>query len=63
MEKLSGSIYINSVIMGSFRYALNLITAFADMRFKWLGRKLVHAIAEGFIMFALLFFITVYMLG
>lgn len=63
MEKLSGSIYMNSIIMGSFRYALNLITAVSDMKFKWLGRKLVHSIAEGFIMLALLFFITIYMLG
>lgn len=49
--------------MGSFRYTLNLITAFADIKFKWLGRKLVHSIAEGFIMLALLFFIIVYMAG
>ncbi|KAI6190560.1 MFS domain-containing protein [Aphelenchoides bicaudatus] len=63
MEKLSGSIYMNSIIMGCFRYTLNLITAIADKRVKWLGRKTVHAIAEGFIMLALLFFITVYLLG
>ena len=49
--------------LGVFRYSLNLITALADMRFKWLGRKLVHEIAEGFCMLALLFFISVYMLG
>lgn len=63
MEKLSGSIYMNSVIMGTFRYSLNILTAIGEKKYKWLGRKVVHSIAEGFIMLALLFFITVYMLG
>ncbi|KAI6185622.1 MFS domain-containing protein [Aphelenchoides besseyi] len=63
MEKLSGSIYTNSLIMGGFRYTLNLITAISDIKFKWLGRKLVHALAEGAIILALLFFIVVYLLG
>ncbi|KAI6207329.1 MFS domain-containing protein [Aphelenchoides fujianensis] len=63
MEKLSGSIYMNSLIMGIFRYSLNLLTAFADLRYQWLGRRTVHMLAEGFIMLALIFFITVYFLG
>uniref|UniRef100_A0AAF5D0D0 MFS domain-containing protein n=1 Tax=Strongyloides stercoralis TaxID=6248 RepID=A0AAF5D0D0_STRER len=39
MEKLSGSVYTNSILMGSLRYLLNLVVAFADTRFLWLGRR------------------------
>jgi hypothetical protein len=49
--------------MGSFRYCLNIITIIADRKFKWLGRKMIHSIAEIFIMLALLFFIGVYLAG
>ncbi|CEF67742.1 Solute carrier family 22 member 15 [Strongyloides ratti] len=41
MEKLSGSIYINMVITAALRYPLNLIIAYADIKFVNLGRKVV----------------------
>ncbi|EJW84145.1 hypothetical protein WUBG_04946 [Wuchereria bancrofti] len=38
MEKLSGSIYLNTIIVGSLRYAINLICAIIDIKFIWAGR-------------------------
>lgn len=61
MEKLSGSIYWNSIIMGSFRYVCNLTIAFCDRRFDWLGRKLVHLISNSFSAIALLVCTLVYL--
>uniref|UniRef100_A0A0K0FM85 Solute carrier family 22 member 15 (inferred by orthology to a human protein) n=1 Tax=Strongyloides venezuelensis TaxID=75913 RepID=A0A0K0FM85_STRVS len=39
MEKLSGSVYTNSILMGSLRYVLNLVVAFSDTRVPKLGRR------------------------
>uniref|UniRef100_A0A0K0F317 Solute carrier family 22 member 15 (inferred by orthology to a human protein) n=1 Tax=Strongyloides venezuelensis TaxID=75913 RepID=A0A0K0F317_STRVS len=41
MEKLSGSIYVNMIITAALRYPLNLAVAYADKKFKNLGRKVV----------------------
>ncbi|VDM47569.1 unnamed protein product [Toxocara canis] len=49
MEKLSGSPYLNTVIVGSLRYAINLVCAVVDVRFAWAGRRLLHGFAMGFI--------------
>jgi OCT family organic cation transporter-like MFS transporter 4/5 len=42
MEKVSGSIYINAILIGIIRYALNLTMAFLDYKFARIGRKLIH---------------------
>ncbi|KAF1755464.1 hypothetical protein GCK72_022033 [Caenorhabditis remanei] len=42
MEKLSGSIYWNSVWTGLMRYACNLSFGWADLKFKRIGRKFIH---------------------
>lgn len=42
MEKLSGSIYWNSVYTGLMRYACNLSFGYADLKFKCIGRKFIH---------------------
>ena len=42
MEKVSGSIYMNAILIGIIRYALNLTMAFFDFKFKCFGRKLLH---------------------
>lgn len=42
MEKLSGSIYWNSVYTGLMRYACNLSFGWADLKFKRIGRKFIH---------------------
>uniref|UniRef100_A0A915DKH5 Major facilitator superfamily (MFS) profile domain-containing protein n=1 Tax=Ditylenchus dipsaci TaxID=166011 RepID=A0A915DKH5_9BILA len=63
MEKLSGSIYLNSVFMGLFRYSCNLAIAFLDIRFEKIGRKFVHFIAHFFASIALAFVAVVYATG
>ncbi|KAE9546918.1 hypothetical protein FO519_009869, partial [Halicephalobus sp. NKZ332] len=52
MEKLSGSIYLNIVFTGLLRYVLNLIVAFLDFKFMWLGRKKIHMAAWLEVIFA-----------
>lgn len=49
MEKLAGSPYLNTVIVGSLRYSINLVCAFVDIRFAWAGRRLLHGFSMGFI--------------
>ncbi|VBB34386.1 unnamed protein product, partial [Acanthocheilonema viteae] len=62
MEKLSGSIYLNTIIVGSLRYAINLICAFIDIKFVWAGRCLLHGFSMFFIAFSLglVFLITLF---
>ncbi|CAD5231345.1 unnamed protein product [Bursaphelenchus xylophilus] len=62
MEKLSGSIYLNTIFMGLFRYGVNFAAIAADKNFKWLGRKAVHGFAEGVSILALVLLITLYVL-
>lgn len=63
MEKLSGSLYWNSIFMGLFRYACNLAIAFADIKFEWVGRKFAHAVAQAFSFVALEICAFIYLFG
>lgn len=49
LEKLSGSPYLNTIIVGSLRYSINLVCAVVDVRFAWAGRRLLHGVAMSFI--------------
>ena len=62
MEKLSGSIYINTIFIGLFRYSINIAVAFLDFKFHWLGRKIIHLTAWLEIIFALLIISVLYIL-
>lgn len=46
IEKLSGSLYINALLMGSLRWVLNIVFGLADLKFKNLGRKQIHLISK-----------------
>lgn len=61
MEKLSGSVYLNTIIVGALRYAINLVCAVIDIRFLWAGRRLLHGFSMFFIAISLgvVFMITV----
>jgi predicted membrane-bound dolichyl-phosphate-mannose-protein mannosyltransferase len=63
MEKLSGSIYLNGIFMGLFRYSMNLSIAFLDLKFKRLGRKFAHFIADALAATALAIYAIIYLLG
>ncbi|VDP50329.1 unnamed protein product [Heligmosomoides polygyrus] len=42
MEKLSGSMYLNSIYTGLMRYACSLSLGYADLKWQRIGRKFVH---------------------
>ncbi|KAI1712227.1 sugar transporter domain-containing protein [Ditylenchus destructor] len=63
MEKLSGSLYWNSIIMGLFRYSCNLAIAFLDIKFEWIGRKFAHAVAQAFSFVALEICAFIFIMG
>ncbi|CAB3409431.1 unnamed protein product [Caenorhabditis bovis] len=44
MEKLSGSLYWNSAIIGASRWIINIAVSIIDYRCEWFGRKLVNQI-------------------
>uniref|UniRef100_A0A7E4ZW98 MFS domain-containing protein n=1 Tax=Panagrellus redivivus TaxID=6233 RepID=A0A7E4ZW98_PANRE len=45
MEKLSGSLYLNNVILGCIRYSFNLLASVTDLKFPCIGRKFMHKFA------------------
>ncbi|TKR86892.1 hypothetical protein L596_011393 [Steinernema carpocapsae] len=54
MDKLSGSIYLNSVFYGLFRYSMNILTGFVDYFGEHrTGRKVIHNTSLTYILFAL----------
>ncbi|CAD6196474.1 unnamed protein product [Caenorhabditis auriculariae] len=60
MEKLSGSIYWNSVWTGLMRYACNLGFGYADLKFTRIGRKFIHTSGLLVILASLAFVIISY---
>ncbi|KAL3074200.1 hypothetical protein niasHS_015030 [Heterodera schachtii] len=63
IEKMSGNIFLNMIWMGMFKYTMNLAIAFADLKFKWLGRKLSHLLSEVLVLAALGLFVTLRLTG
>uniref|UniRef100_A0A1I7XYN5 MFS domain-containing protein n=1 Tax=Steinernema glaseri TaxID=37863 RepID=A0A1I7XYN5_9BILA len=54
MDKLSGSIYWNSVFYGVFRYAMNILTGLADyFGGRRTGRKVIHNVSLVYVLCAL----------
>ncbi|KAK6102703.1 Sugar transporter family protein [Brugia pahangi] len=45
LEKISGSLFMNTSILGAFRYILNILLATVDHAFTSVGRKFVHTIS------------------
>ncbi|CAI2350950.1 unnamed protein product [Caenorhabditis sp. 36 PRJEB53466] len=48
MEKLSGSLYWNSAIIGASRWVVNIAVSIADYKLPWFGRKLINQISMVF---------------
>ncbi|ETN81087.1 hypothetical protein NECAME_17941 [Necator americanus] len=42
LGNLSGSIYLNSILVGSLRYSTNLVCGLLDFKFVCFGRKMAH---------------------
>ncbi|CCD65923.1 Major facilitator superfamily (MFS) profile domain-containing protein [Caenorhabditis elegans] len=45
MEKLSGSLYWNSAIIGAARWVVNIVVSIADYQLPWFGRRLINHIS------------------
>lgn len=59
MEQFSGSIYLNSAMLGCFRVILNIILGASDYVFPKLGRKVIYqgAVAYVIVMISLVTFV------
>ncbi|VDK51350.1 unnamed protein product [Anisakis simplex] len=62
MEKLSGSIYLNSAFFGLFRWSMNIVAGALDYFCKSIGRKSIHFFAMAFIAAAVAIAFAVYTL-
>ncbi|KAE9548423.1 hypothetical protein FO519_008361, partial [Halicephalobus sp. NKZ332] len=58
MEKLSGSVYLNNIMLGVIRYFFNILYGIIDYRYTYIGRKNAHRWAIYFVI-AMLFFVFV----
>ena len=63
MDKISGSLFVNAIFMGLFRYSMNLSIAFLDINVKRLGRKFAHFIADTLAALAIAIYVVIYLLG
>uniref|UniRef100_A0A915NWJ6 Major facilitator superfamily (MFS) profile domain-containing protein n=1 Tax=Meloidogyne floridensis TaxID=298350 RepID=A0A915NWJ6_9BILA len=62
MDKLSGSLFMNGIFMGLFRYSMNLTIGFLDINVKRLGRKFAHFMADALAAFAISIYVVIYLL-
>uniref|UniRef100_A0A0N5AVA0 MFS domain-containing protein n=1 Tax=Syphacia muris TaxID=451379 RepID=A0A0N5AVA0_9BILA len=62
-ERLSGSPYLNLIIIGSLRYVINICAAIIDIKFKWAGRRLLHSVSMASISACLGFVFVTNVLG
>ncbi|WKY08462.1 hypothetical protein Q1695_007745 [Nippostrongylus brasiliensis] len=53
IETLAGSFFINSIIMGSLRWGINIVFSLLDYKVTAIGRKLIHLISQTSISIAL----------
>ncbi|VDN40552.1 unnamed protein product [Gongylonema pulchrum] len=49
MDALAGTVYVNVIILGLARYAINIICAALEYSIERVGRRLLHCLAVGFI--------------
>ncbi|GMS91781.1 hypothetical protein PENTCL1PPCAC_13956 [Pristionchus entomophagus] len=63
LEKLSGSLFLNSIYLGLLRWSLNIATGIFDFKIKWASRKLVHTIGQGVVALGLVLLTWTYFNG
>ncbi|KHJ96388.1 hypothetical protein OESDEN_03644 [Oesophagostomum dentatum] len=62
IEMLSGSFFINSIIMGSIRWSINIVFGILDFKVKPMGRKAVHFMSQSTIAVCLCAIAVVYLI-
>lgn len=50
MDALAGTVYVNVIILGAARWAINIIAALLEYTIKSIGRRLLHLVSVGFVM-------------
>ncbi|KAK6752418.1 hypothetical protein RB195_003692 [Necator americanus] len=63
IEMLSGSFFINSILMGSIRWSINIVFGVLDYKWKAMGRKAVHFVSQTSIALCLLAISVTYISG
>ncbi|KJH49675.1 hypothetical protein DICVIV_04157 [Dictyocaulus viviparus] len=63
IDLLSGSFFINSVIMGIIRWAINILFGVLEFKHKAVGRKIAHFISQSLIAVCLGVVAAIYLLG
>ncbi|ETN80596.1 hypothetical protein NECAME_02343, partial [Necator americanus] len=63
IEMLSGSFFINSILMGSIRWSINIVFSVLDYKWKAMGRKAVHFVSQTSIALCLLVISITYISG
>ncbi|KAK6059618.1 hypothetical protein COOONC_02752 [Cooperia oncophora] len=63
LGSLSGSIYLNSILVGSLRYSSNLSCGFLDKKFLWFGRKRAHTACQLLVLISLLISTAIFYSG
>uniref|UniRef100_A0A915PMN7 Major facilitator superfamily (MFS) profile domain-containing protein n=1 Tax=Setaria digitata TaxID=48799 RepID=A0A915PMN7_9BILA len=63
MDALAGSVYVNVIILGIARYAINIIAAALEFTIQRVGRRLLHCVAAGFIVLTMGVIFIIYLLS
>ncbi|VDN05002.1 unnamed protein product [Thelazia callipaeda] len=61
MDALAGTVYVNVIILGAARYAINITAALLEFTIKRVGRRLLHCSAVGFIVITMALIFIVYL--
>ncbi|MFH4981026.1 hypothetical protein AB6A40_007735 [Gnathostoma spinigerum] len=62
-EKIAGSIFVNTGMMGGLRWSVNIIMAIIDIRFFCAGRRLLHCVCMFFMAFLTMCITVIMMTG
>uniref|UniRef100_A0A1I7VRH7 MFS domain-containing protein n=1 Tax=Loa loa TaxID=7209 RepID=A0A1I7VRH7_LOALO len=62
MDALAGTVYINVIILGAARWAINISAAGLEFSIQSVGRRLLHLVAVGFIVVIMGIIFVIYLL-
>lgn len=63
LGSLSGSIYLNSILVGTLRYSTNLFCGFLDYKFLCFGRKRAHTSCQLLVLGSLVLSLAILLSG
>ncbi|KAE9554374.1 hypothetical protein FO519_002433 [Halicephalobus sp. NKZ332] len=54
MEQLSGSIFVNNILLGFLRYSISIVFSFMDFKIPKIGRKFIHTFSLIFVVLSMM---------